>query len=874
MRQLRSIGIKLQGQRLRWLRLMLCLALGMAFSIGLPIAQSLKATATTAAAIAQSLPDAAGADRRGTSHYQVGDYAAAASAWERAIPLYGTTGDWQALARTLSNLSLAQQQLGQWSAATIAIDQSLSVLQTHDAAKALPALWAQALNSQGNLRFGLGQMEGAVAAWEAATTAYETAGSDLEVVLQSQMNLALALKSAGFYPRSQDQLATVVNRLESQPDSRLKAAALQRWGDVLRLVGDLDGAETALTASLEIAQTLKANEAKAAALLSWGNTKRVREDIEAAQGFYQQVIDLQGGPAVERVLAQLASLSLMVQQQQWSAAQALWPTLAVDLQRQPISHQSIYNRINLAESLIHLRQGARDQVASPEWKTIANLLSETSEQAQRLDDRLGQSYAIGYLGSVYEQTQQWSTAQTLTEQALNLTQMINAGEAAYLWQWQLGRLLRVQGDLEGATLAYGEAVQTLKSLRSDLATVQADLQFSFRENVEPVYREFVSLLLQSEPEQEPTPAKLAQAREVIESLQLAELDNYFQEACLEGQTVAIDQLDPKSAVLYPIILADRLELILSLPQGQFRHYSRPIPQADLEQLIQELRRNLVVLSRRDFLAPSQQLYDLLVRPAIADLQANGIETLVFVLDGSLKSIPMAALHNGQQYLIEEFGIALSPGLQLISPKPLEQQQLQVLAAGLSEGRQGFAPLSYVTAEIEKIRSVLPKGSSLVDASFTKSALQNRVNATNFPIVHIATHGQFSSNLDSTFLVAWDDLIQVNELNQLLQDSTLNRQQAIELLVLSACQTATGDQRAALGLAGFAIKAGARSTLASLWSVNDAATSELMGAFYSALTEPQATRAGALRQAQLAILADPEFEHPLYWAAFVLLGSWL
>lgn len=847
----------------------------MTLSIGLPTTQNLRAAAITAMATTQPISvDAAAVDRQGANHYQAGDYAAAAAAWEQAIPLYRTASDWQSLVRTLSNLSLAQQQLEQWSDALVSIEQSLSVLQTHDATKSVPSLWAQVLNAQGNLRFGLGQMEGAVAAWEAATTAYETAGSDLDVILQSQLNLALALKSAGFYPRAQEQLAAVLNRLRSQPDSALKATALQRSGDVLRLVGDLDGAEAALTASLDIAQTLKNNTAMAAVLLSWGNTKRVRGDIEAAQEFYRQVIDLQAGPAVDRVLAQLALLSLMVQQQQWSDAQTLWPTLAADLQRQPISHQGIYNRINLAQSLIQLQQGASNQAVSPAWKTIASLLSETAEQAQHLDDRLSQSYAIGYLGSVYEQTRQWSTAQTLTEQALNLAQMLNAEEALYLWQWQLGRLLRVQGDIEGAISAYGEAVQSLQALRSDLATVRADLQFSFRDNVEPVYREFVGLLLQSEPGQEPSADKLAQAREVIESLQLAELDNYFQAACLQGKPVSIDQLDAKSAVLYPIILADRLELILSLPQGQFRHYSRPVPEAALEALIAKFRRNVVILSRRNFLAPSRQLYDLLVRPALSDLRANGIETLVFVLDGSLKSIPMAALHNGQQYLIEEFGVALSPGLQLISPKPLQPQKLEVLAAGLSEGRQGFAPLSYVTAEIEKIRAVLPKGLSLIDASFTKSALQDQVNNTNFPIVHIATHGRFSSDLDSTFLVAWDDLIQVNELNRLLQDNTLNRQQAIELLVLSACQTATGDQRAALGLAGFAIKAGARSTLASLWSVNDAATSELMAAFYSALTEPGATRAGALRQAQLAILADPEFEHPLYWAAFVLLGSWL
>lgn len=871
MKQFRPINIILRGRR-RWFRGLICLTLGVALSLGQPGLWPILGTANATTVIASVDPDGARGESQGTAQFAAGNYAQAVVAWDQAIAHYRQIGDWRSLARTLSNVSLAHLRLGQGAAATNAIEQSLAVLQTHDAAQAEPALWAQALNTQGNLRFGLGQMAAAVTAWEAATRAYESAGSDRAQV-QSQMNVALALKAAGFYQLAQDQLADVVTHLRPQPDSVLKASALQRWGDILRLVGDLEGAETALAESLEMAQTLNAPEELAAVLLSLGNTKRVQADETSAQGYYQQAIALDGITPDSRILAQLASLSLLVQQQHWSEAQILWPTLAATLPQQPLSHQSIYNRINLAVSLIRLKRGDRqgDQL---DWQIIATLLSEAVKEVQGLGDRLGQSYALGYLGSIYEQTQQWSVAQGLTEQALNLAQSVNAGEAAYLWQWQLARLLQAQDHLEEATVAYGESVETLKSLRGDLVTIQADIQFSFRENVEPVYREFVSLLLQTKSGQEPTAAKLAQARDVIESLQIAELDDYFQEACLQGQPVSIDQLETKSAVLYPIILDDRLELILSLPQGQFRHYSQAIPQGELKALIQQFRQDLVVFSRRDFFAPAQRLYDVLIRPAISDLRASEVETLVFVLDGPLKNIPMAALHDGQQYLIEEFALALSPGLQLISPKPLGRAPLTVLAAGLTEGRQGFAPLSYVTDEIAQIRRILPEGASLVDESFTKLALRSQVEDTRFPIVHIATHGQFSSNLDNTFLLTWDDVIQVDELSRLLQDNTGNSQHVIELLVLSACQTAAGDQRAALGLAGFAIRAGARSTLASLWSVNDAATSELISTFYGELVKPRATRASALQTAQLSFLANPATSHPLYWAPFVMLGSWL
>lgn len=863
---------KLKGQPRHWMLFGICMLLGIALSTLLPSFIPLPVAPSLAAKAVQPLANGMAFEQQGTAGYEVGNYAQAVEAWKQAIAAYRAMGDGPSLARTLSNLSLAQQQLGHWSEARDAITQSLAVLQTHNLESTVPSIWAQALNTQGNLQFGLGRMEAAIASWEEATAAYEAA-DDPTGALQSQMNLAQALKSAGFYQRAHAQLSDVITYLGNQPDSQLKAAAWRQWGDVLRLVGELEASEAALTQSLALAQTLEAKEETAAALLGLGNTQRVQQNSEAAQAFYQQAIALNASPN-NRVLAQLALLSLWVEQKQWSNAQSLWPTIEANLQLQSISHGALYNQINLALSLMRLKQAIEAHQPQLTWRKIATLLFETAAQAKDIGDQRGQSYALGYLGSVYEHTQQWSTAQSLTEQALSLAQMIRAADAVYLWQWQLGRLLKAQDQSEVAIAAYAESINTLKSLRNDLATIHADVQFSFQENVEPVYRELVSLLLQPEGDHPPTSEKLAQAREVIESLQLAELDNYFQEACLQGQLRRIDQLETQSAVLYPIILQDRLEIILSLPEGEFRHYTSPISAVNLDQLVQQFRQNLVILSRRDFYAPAQQLYNLLVRPAIADLRDRGTETLVFVLDGPLKSIPMAALHDGQQYLIEEFAIALSPGLELIDPQPLSQQTLTILAAGLTEGRQGFQPLTYVETELETIREVLPQGASLIDESFTKSALQGQIEVTDFPVVHIATHGQFSSNQEQTFLVAWDDRINVSELSRILQVDNLNPGNGIELLVLSACQTAAGDKQAALGLAGFAIKAGARSTLATLWSVNDAATSEFMSLFYEELVQSNAARAGALRQAQLAFLADPVFKHPLYWAPFVLLGSWL
>ncbi|GJD23279.1 hypothetical protein RIVM261_082350 [Rivularia sp. IAM M-261] len=468
----------------------------------------------------------------------------------------------------------------------------------------------------------------------------------------------------------------------------------------------------------------------------------------------------------------------------------------------------------------------------------------------------------------------------MTEKALTLALSSNAPDIAYRWQWQLGRLLKAQDNIEGSIASYNEAVKTLSYIRNDLVSSNVDVQFSFRETVEPVYRELVSLLLQpkliasktnySDVSQE----NLKKAREVIESLQLAELDNYFREACLTARPQQIDQIDKSAAVIYPIILKDRLEVVLSIPNQPLRHYAAAMPQAELEKIFDRMRRSLHrTSSQKDRLNIAQLVYNLLISPAEADLQRNNIKTLAFVLDGAMKNLPMAILYDGQQYLVEKYNLALTPGLQLFAPRRLESQQLKILAGGLSESRQGFVPLPGVESEIKQIKNEV-SAQVLLNQTFTTQAIEKQVNTSRYPVVHLATHGQFSSNADETFVLTWDNRINVKQLGELLQNRASDSDNAIELLVLSACQTADGDKRAALGLAGVAVRSGARSTIATLWSVDDTSTSAFMVEFYKQLAKPNVTKAEALRNAQIALLKEPAFKHPFYWAPFVLIGNWL
>ncbi|MBE9020423.1 CHAT domain-containing protein, partial [Chroococcidiopsidales cyanobacterium LEGE 13417] len=513
---------------------------------------------------------------------------------------------------------------------------------------------------------------------------------------------------------------------------------------------------------------------------------------------------------------------------------------------------------------------------------IAKLLATAVHQSRSLGDKRAEAYAVGSLGSLYEQNRQWQNAQEVTEQALILSQAVNAPDITYRWQWQLARLLRTQGDTPGAIATYREAVKTLKALRNDLVAVNPEIQFNFRDEVEPVYRELVALLLSEQKSSETPQQNLAQARETIEALQLAELDNFFREACIEAQPVAIDNVvdrdNPTAAVIYPIILPDRLEVILKIPQQPLRHYTIHQPQTQVEQTVERLQRSLTEPDRtKDVRTLSQQIYSWLIQPIASELQQSGVKTLVFVPDGALRNIPMSALFDGKQYLVEKYAIAVSPGLQLINPQPISPTNLKALTAGLSvpPANSPFPPLPAVRLEFNLIQQAGVAIAELLDRAFTSKSLETKIDSTSFNVVHLATHGQFSSQAENTFILAADGPINVRKFDDLLRSRNRRRPNAIELLVLSACETAIGDRRAALGLAGIAVRAGARSTLASLWQIDDEATAIFIGEFYKQLTKTKLTRAEALRQAQLNLMKNyPNYRRPGYWAAYVLVGNWL
>lgn len=885
--------------------------------------------------------------QKGKTLYQSGQFTSAVQSFQQAARVYQSQNDALNQALALNFLSLTEQKLGHWNQATTAITTSLDLLkQSKLSTSNAKHILALVLNTQGNLQLALGQAENALQSWQKAAKTYTEIG-DTTGNTGSLINQATAFQSLGFYRRTMKIFEQVEKNLLSMPNSLLKAAGLRSLGNSLLASGNMEKSQEALKQSLIVAQQLRSPQEESATLLSLGNaafargkrnfikesitednflpsrcgqtamsddkkqsfyaqTEDTKLDYKKASDYYHESADKSTSP-ITAVQAQLNRLSVLQFLGQQPTSEYLG-SIQSALSNLTPSRAAVYARVNFAQSLICLEKGDKQttkeisnspiqnqysQIGAEERAKIQNpedivqLLNTAVQQAKDLKDQRAESYSLGYLAQFYEMRKQFSKAQLYTESALNLAQ--NAPDIAYQWQWQLGRLLSVQGS-EKAVAAYTAAVETLHTLRGDLVALNPDIQFDFRDEVEPVYRQLVALLLQSNQTstskavtKQVSQENLKQARYAIEALQLAELDNFFQDACITVQPTQIDEVvdnaNPATAVLYSIILTDSIEIIVKLPLSQeLRHYTTYKPKVEVESDLEKLRGLLEQRSSYgDREALSQEVYNWIIKPAIADLEQSNVKNLVFVMDGSLRNIPMAALYDGKQYLIEKYSVALSPGLQLLAPKQ-KRGRLEALVGGLTESRHNLSPLPNVATELQQIESIIPS-KKLLNKSFTDTNIGQQVSSVSFPVVHLATHGKFSSKLEDTYIAAWNYKINIKQLREILQtrEQVVGRSDRvpppIELLVLSACETAAGDKRAALGLAGVAVRSGARSTLASLWQVDDESTSVLMTEFYRQLTQnPNLSKAEALRRAQEFVLKDKV--HPLYWAPYVLVGNWL
>lgn len=803
--------------------------------------------------------------------------------WQRQAQRLGRDGDRLGQSLALTALSLLYQDLGQWSEAMAASDESLAQLLDSPQSTEESQAWAIALNSRGRAYFLQGQPQKARETWQAAQNAYEQAQLE-DGRLGSTLNQIQALQTLGRYPLAREALTSVLGELEELPASPLMVQAQAQLGEVLQILAEPEESQQVLQRGLMMAQALGDESLMAQLQFRVANGHRDEQRLEAARGAYEALLAANPDPDLA-FLARLNLLAVLVDRKDLAAAGAQHSQLEALLRSRPPSRQTSYGRINFSQSLLRwdaIAERAGTAIAYQE--VAAQQLSQAIQESRLLHDSRGQSYGLGQLAQLYERAEQWDAAQQLTQQALTLAQSpeesLDGRDLRALWQWQLGRILDKLGQQAEAIALYRDTVSLLDELRLDLVSFDPELQFSYRQQIEPVYLGLVRLLLEvadtSQPANVGQQRAIQEAQRTLLALRLTELNNFFRETCLEANAVELEDLDESAAVFYTAVLSDRLAVILSLAGEDPILYETHKPRAELEEDLTAMLESMnPAVAEEDRLEQSAQVYDWLIRPVQELLQQHQIKTLVFVPDGRLRNLPLGALYDrtSGEYLIEEYAIALSQSLELVEAGSLAEGEFKVLLGGLSEAHQGFSAIPAVELEITQIAELLPHSESLLNQTFTRDALVAQSRNDQFNVIHLATHGQFSSRADETFLLTWQGRINVEDLDVVLRSPT--RPNPIDLLVLSACQTARGDDRATLGIAGFALRSGARSTLATLWSVQDQPTAELMVEFYRQLwANSGQNKAESLRQAQLALLQSSDYHHPAYWSPFVLLGNWL
>lgn len=770
--------------------------------------------------------------------------------------------------------------------------------------------------AQGRVFFTQGSFPQAAFHWMEAARLYELEGKSKEQS-QALTQLAYAFQQEGQVREALTTLQAAL-KLSEQVGSRAQTAAiLGRLGNAALALGQGDLAVEHLSKAMSLARDEKDTGLLAILLNDLGNAlTSTNQRVEAIDVYVESKIlaSRTDQPALA-VMAQTNMAMALFEEQQLVEAEKQLDLAYAEIQGLEDSYSKAYGLLNIGLTYEDLRMavssprmrvqeggeqfaantrgvgvGAGKSSASPEGKAVApyaqsdnSLVRQASDSfvaaaqvATRLGDPRAQSYAWGYLGSLLEKERRYGEALDFTRRAAFAAQKGNVPESSYRWQWQTARLLKVSGKQDEALAAYQRAVAILKPIRYEYSVGYQGRHHSFHDSVAPLFTELEDTLLHravSSQEPEQVQRLLVQVRETVEASRTAELQDYFRDDCV-GNALAKrggGAIPDHTAVIYPIILPDRLELLVDMGDKLHR-FGVPVNAEQLTQEVRAFRRTIQDRQSNSYLRHAQRLYGWLVAPAQREFSSRAIHTLVFVPDGPLRTVPMAALYDGKHFAIATYAVAVTPSMDLTDTRPVDRTKINLLSMGLTESVQGFPALPNVASEVDTLKT-LYGGKLLLDSQFLVPSMEREIKEKGVGMVHIASHGVVENDVNKSFLLAYDDKITMNRLSQLV-GLLQYRQTPLELLTLSACETAIGDDRAALGLAGVAVKAGARSALATLWFIDDKATSELVDEFYRQLRDPAVTKAVALQRAQLMILNEPGYGHPSFWAPFLLISNWM
>ncbi len=747
---------------------------------------------------------------------------------------------------------------------------------------------------------------------------------------------ASTLRQSGRVNQSITQLQSAL-LLAKNDAERMQAAG--ELGAAFIQARQLDRAQALLAQALTLAQ----GEQRAHYELGLGNLASLQKDTAAALGHYQRAEQFAASDGVLRASAQLNQARQLPAQARLARLQALETGLD-KLAPQASGGRAIDPSRQEATSRLYLNLGHQAQSLGG---TLGGPLAERSlERARELaasvpNDRLNLEVQDA-IAQQHENQARPALAMALSQQALSRLRTDAQNTSTDLQialEWRLARLHAASGEKARSLAAYQRAVNLIEQIRQDIPIDYDDGQSSFTATFEPIYLGLVDGLLKHT-DSAPLPerdALLRRARDALELIKQTELQDYLGDRCVvdavKGGSATV--ILPRTAVLYPVIFEDRIEMLVETDQGMARFTTRfttQVSSSSVRQAASTLSKELRS-PQGNYLPAARQLYDWLLRPLEVFLSAASIETLVLVPDSTTRTVPLGALHDGARFAVEKFAITTATGLSMTNTNTPPPRRLTALVAGASSfgsvvdkysttrlksllAGPATAPaqsaslasnrllrsmsarnlqvegvvaprsertdrvdslrlalaLPGVSREMQALQRILP-GTQLLDSAFTVDAFTQAAKSDRYSVVHLASHGVFGGSAESSYILAFDDVLTLDGLQNILKGEQFQRA-PIEVLSLSACETAAGNDRAPLGISGAAMKARAKSVLGTLWPVDDDAAVSVMTRFYTGIAQQGESKARALQQSQVQVLRNAQTAHPFFWAPFSLIGNWL
>jgi len=563
----------------------------------------------------------------------------------------------------------------------------------------------------------------------------------------------------------------ILQSTQQQKLPELEAIALGILGNTEFIQGNFTKAINYYQVSLQIADSLKNPELLTTAYnnlyVTWDKQAKIAisnsESASAsgnqtvAEDYLQQAINAQAqakNTAENALVASQDINSLVAAQARLNYLSLLPPEAQVTYREQ--ARQILTNlppSVGKVYQLLRLAQG------DPTPLDTANVALEV---AQTIGEPRLLSLAWGELGKIYFHQQKFSLALSHLASASFFAQQVGANDSFYQWQYLTARIHQLQGHRDLAKTSYRQTLAALQTIRQGMASASQDLQVDFRVSVEPVYLNFLELLLEGN-----TPSEIQEALEVADLLQIAFLESFFGDVCWTTQKISPQALSQQtqSALITLLPLPQHIYIILQLPDGSISSHRVDAAPSDLENLLEQWRFLLEEIAHNRYLQLSQKLYTLLLAPLEAQLQASGVKTLVFNPLGKFRTVPLAALHDGKQFLVQKYAIAHTLSWSLLSQSTTRRYpgNNHALIFGLTQGGTNYTPLPGVQRETQAIKKILGNVEVFLNERFTPENLQRAIALKSTSILHLATHAKFGGTPESSFIQASSQQISLPEL---------------------------------------------------------------------------------------------------------------